>query len=216
MSNDFEKYLQSYLNEDVEYEKEKDERKEVVDIIRKTIRTNQTTLDISTKSVRKLPPIPNHITNLDMSYTRIEYIGECELPDSLKTLYCPKSNLRALPKRLPPRLERLVFNNTPIMKLPPLPDTLKDLHCDYTFISELPEVLPSVLNRLSIYNTLICTLPELPPTLETLCCNNTFLPYQLPGEDYIKRPGNKYIEKLKRHQELIEMQKRIANFKTRD
>jgi hypothetical protein len=204
MSDEFEKRLQAYLDEDVEYAKEKGERKEVVDIICETISTNQTSLDIGAKFVSKLPPIPNHITTLDMTHTRIQYIGESELPDSLTTLDCSKSHLRALPKRLPPRLKRLIINNTPIMKLPPLPDTLKHLHCDYTFISELPEVLPSSLNRLSIHNTLICSLPELPSTLETLCCNNTFLPSQLPNEDYILRPDNKYLEKLKKHQELIE------------
>lgn len=110
--------------------------------IAECIANNNTTLHLAFLNITSLPPLPDHIRELNCYQTKLTVLPT--LPKGLEVLYCYK---------------------TPLTSLPTLPDTLKTMNCSHTRITSLPQ-LPKYLKTLWCNNTQVTIVPELPVGIE--------------------------------------------------
>ena len=128
-------------------------------------------------SVRRLPPLPSTLIQLNISETRISELPS--LPEGLEVLWCAHTNLRRLPP-LPQTLRYLDISCTDVDSLPELPENLETLLIGTTLISELPQRLPRRLRTLVCKFSGLEKIPPLPETLKILDISSTSI-WELTG-----------------------------------
>jgi Leucine-rich repeat (LRR) protein len=134
--------------------------------IAKCIADNLVNLDLSYLNITSLPPLPEHVRELNCHNTNITFLPD--LPERLVILSCARTCLTSLPA-LPVSLAMLTCARTPITSLPELPKHLTALWCESTLLTTLPE-LPVTLTYFYAYNT---------PLILKLRDNESFAEYNL-------------------------------------
>lgn len=121
------------------------------------------TLNVSGNKIKKLPPLPPHLTTLEASENRKIDLGV--LPESLEVLSVRDTFLGTLPL-LPDGLRYLEATRCALKYLPSLPSRLNTLILEDNDLHALPELLPAKLAKLEVRrNKKLTALPELPYSL---------------------------------------------------
>lgn len=124
-------------------------------------------LDLSYLGLTELPPLPDSVTELDVSENPLKNLP-VTLPSSLQTLLCVSASLTQLPS-LPPSLKTLICSHNFLTELPSFPPLLQKLSCEGNRLTNLPSLPPNLTYLDCNYNQ-IKVLPSLPSTLTILSC----------------------------------------------
>jgi hypothetical protein len=157
------------------------------------------TLNLSHLYLTELPPLPNNVVSLDISFNRLTYLPN-NLPSTIMNLLCADNLISYIPSVLPPMLCHLDMKNNNIYKisttLPPylkyldlhgnfirkipnnLPPNLIELQIGLNKLEKIPDTLPDSINRLDIsYNHLEHLPLKLPKMLVRFLSNNNKIRY---------------------------------------
>jgi Leucine-rich repeat (LRR) protein len=140
-------------------------------------------LDCSNNYIKKLPELPDTLTNLSCSNNFLQEFPK--LPNGLTELYIKHNEDIKKIYKLPVNLEILNCAYTDIMELPILPKKLKELSCDNNNLEELPE-LPNELEYLCVGRNKLKKLPELPESLNIISIESNDWDNPIPYK-YVKK-----------------------------
>lgn len=137
-------------------------------------------LDLESKGLDILPPIPENITHLKCGDNNLTELPE--LPEDLVSLDCNENELTELPE-LPDIMEELNCAYNKITVLPHLPYFLKTLQCESNKLTEMPYLHPN-LTMLICGSNKLDNIPTLPDYLITFECASNKLT-ELPDLPYL-------------------------------
>ena len=138
--------------------------------------TNLRVLSLSSNRLRKLPPLPPNLINLDVEENELSSLPV--LPSGLLILDAAYNALVTLPD-LPPGLTFINAIRNDLTVLPPLPETLRHLYIEGNRLRELPPLPAGLIQLIANFNRLT-RLPSLPPALTEMEVANNQLT-QLPA-----------------------------------